>query len=206
MSGADAGGTPPTATTPATPTAPTTVPDALAPLPDAEVNGDAAVPALLDAAPDGAVLIDGAPLDASRPMPTCRAPAVNANAFNLRCSANASNPTPGGRVLNGTYVLNGGYGALMCPSTFIFGYAEVFSELGEQFIRYYALKRATTTDVGVSVSGTYWLNYDSTTGRLRAEEMCDPVRKGVVRTGEVAVAGTQLTLTFVNGQERWDKK
>jgi hypothetical protein len=41
---------------------------------------------------------------------------------------------------------------------------------------------------------------------MRVEEMCDPVRKGNVRTGEVSVQGADLVLTFTGGQERWQMK
>lgn len=202
----DAGGSPTTTATTTAPTSTTTgttAPDGATP---ADAEADTAIPPLLDAAPDGTTLIDGAPLDAGKPMPTCRVPTQNPLAFNLRCAASPSNPTPGGRVQNGTYVLNGAFGPLFCPSAYIFGSAEVFSQDGEQFLRYNVLKKTSTNDPGTAVSGTHWINYDSASGRLRVEEMCDPLRKGNVRTGEVSVQGADLVLTFTGGQERWQMK
>jgi hypothetical protein len=206
VASSDAGSSPTTTSTNPVPTSTgtgTSAPDGATPV-DAEA--DTAIAPLLDAAPDGTTLIDGAPTDASKPMPTCRTPAQNPLAFNLRCAAAPSNPTPGGRIQNGTYVLNGAFGPLFCPSAYIFGSAEVFSQDGEQFLRYNVLRKTSTTDVGTAVSGTHWLNYDAASGRMRVEEMCDPVRKGNVRTGEVSVQGADLVLTFTGGQERWQMK
>lgn len=171
-------------------------------------TGDGAVAPLLDAAPDGATLIDGASLDGGKPMPVCRVglPTGTTGAFNQRCRASASNPTPGGRILNGSYVLSLGYGSLYCPSAYVIGSAEVFSEGTNQFLRFSVLKKTSTTDPGTPATGTYWLDYDSVSGRLRAEEMCDGARKGTVRTGVVSVVVDTVTFTFVDGQEAWDRK
>ncbi len=147
-----------------------------------------------------------AAVDSAVPPPAvaCTEGALATGAFNFRCSAGPGAVNAGGTIATGIYNLSRAHNGLFCPSAYVIGSAEVFRlSTGELLMRFLVLKKASTTDPGTRVTGTAWLQ--TVGGRVTYTELCDPGRKGQVKTGSVEANATSFILTFLGGQEEWTK-
>ncbi|CAN5654199.1 hypothetical protein BH09MYX1_BH09MYX1_55300 [soil metagenome] len=176
-----------------------------------DVSVDASTPDTSNDAHLGDASIDAAidaPIDVvsepAKPTTTCVVQS-SGSGFNHHCNANNLSTSPGGLFIDGDYSNSTVYALPYCPVAYVIGAALVYHENGETFFRYAMTRKVSLNDPGTTTTGTWWVQANGS-GAVTVEEMCDSANKGKVKTGTLSVTGSDYTLTWSDGQERWQKQ